>query len=312
MKTKHVYQIKKVSSQTGLPAYLIRAWESRYLAVKPLRSNGNRRIYSADDIKRLQLLSKAVERGHSISQVAGLSHEELKEIVAKNSPESRLHANEEQTDFLEAESFFQKSLQSIAELDVEGLQTTLDKAMVYLTRPTVVLDVIVPLFSRTKQLVQTGHLRRISLNAVTSILQAHMWNLLRTSVVSESAPRIVIGAPTGQRSEIVALALALTAVESGFKSLYFGPNLPAKDIAAAVKSNDAQAVAMYIGACIDGGRVESEIEKLRDNLVDDINILVCTSGNLATSKLIKREGIFVTTLRDFRQELDNLTAANIT
>jgi hypothetical protein len=111
--------------------------------------------------------------------------------------------------------------------------------------------VIVPLYHGTKRLVQSGNLRLINLNAVASILQALLWDLLRNTVVGESAPEIVIGTPTGQRSEIVALALALIAVESGHRSLYFGSNIPENDIAAAVKSNATQAVALIIG--ISGG-----------------------------------------------------------
>ena len=150
MKTHHIYSIRHVSAQTGLPKYLIRVWESRYSAVSPLRSNGNRRIFCANDIKRLQLLSKAVDGGHSISQVAALSQEELMGIVGTDSSETRHQVSENETESPGAESYYRKSLQLIAELDVNGLQATLDKAAINLTRPTVILDVIVPLYMRSK------------------------------------------------------------------------------------------------------------------------------------------------------------------
>lgn len=155
--------------------------------------------------------------------------------------------------------------------------------------------------------MQSDNLRLINLNAVTSILQAFLWDLLRNTVASESAPKIVIGTPTGQRSEIVALALALIAVESGYRSLYFGPNLPANDIAVAVKSNATQAVALiFSDSEVDTGSA-SEIKKLRDKLDDDINIFVCTYGNSEISELVKLAGISVTTLNNFRQKLENFT-----
>ncbi len=311
MKTHYTYSIRHVSEQTGLPKYLIRVWESRYSAVSPLRSNGNRRLFCADDIKRLQLLSEAVENGHSISQVAVLSHEELMGIVGTDSSETRHQINENETESLSAESYYRKSLQLITELDVNGLQAALDKAAINLTRPRVILDVIVPLYVKTKRLVQSGNLRLINLNAVTSVLQAFLWDLLRTSVISESAPKIVIGTPTGQRSEIVALALALMAVESGCRSLYFGPNLPANDIAAAAKSNATQAVALIISDSEVEISAASEIRKLRDKLDDDINILVCAYGNSEISELVKLAGISVTTLNNFRQKLENLTTTEI-
>ena len=136
-------------------------------------------------------------------------------------------------------------------------------------------------------------------------------SLLRTTVVSESAPKIVTGTLTGQRSEIAALALALIAAESGYRSLYFGSNLPANDLAAAVKFKGAQAVAVFVEGCKTESRLDSEVKKLQDKLDDDIVMLVCTYGNLETRELEKLDGISVTTLKDFRQNLEKLTTANM-
>ena len=311
MKSNYLYTISQASAQTGMPAYLIRAWESRYSAISPLRSNANRRIFCADDIKRLRLLNKAVESGHSISQVATLSQEELVGIVGTDPIRAQRPFSENATDSLRAESYYRKSLRLVAELDVDGLQAFLDRAAINLTRPAVILDVIVPLHIETKRLVQSGNLRLINLNAVTSILQAFLWDLLKTSVVSESSPKIVIGTPTGQHSEIAALALALIAAESGYRSLYFGSNLPANDVAAAVKFKGAQAVAIFTEDFKVQSRVESDVKKLRDILNDDIAILVCTNVNYKTSELAKLDAVSVTTLKNFRHNLENLIWTNM-
>ncbi|MEE4603172.1 MAG: MerR family transcriptional regulator [Desulfobacteraceae bacterium] len=307
MKNNHYYKIGQVAAQTGLPPYLIRVWQSRYSAVSPLRSSGNRRIFCADDIRKLQLLSKAVESGHSISQIASLSQEELMKVVERRSPETRYRASNGKITSTKAEPYLQKSLQFVAELDINGLQSMLDKAAINLTRPVLILDVIVPLYFRTKSLVQTNNLRLINLTAVTSFLQAFMWDLLRTTVVSESAPKIMTGTLTGQRSEIAALALALIAVESGYKSIYLGSNLPANDLAAAVKSKAAQAVAIFVEGYKKKIVLGSELSILQEKLGEDFLILVCAHENLDARELIKHYGISVTTLKNFRTILETLT-----
>jgi DNA-binding transcriptional MerR regulator len=307
MKNNHFYKIGQVAAQTGLPPYLIRVWQSRYSAVSPLRSSGNRRIFCADDIRKLQLLSKAVESGHSISQIASLSQEELMKVVERRSPETRYRFSNGKITSTKAEPYLQKSLQFVAELDINGLQSMLDKAAINLTRPVLILDVIVPLYFRTKSLVQTNNLRLINLTAVTSFLQAFMWDLLRTTVVSESAPKIVTGTLTGQRSEIAALALALIAVESGYKSIYLGSNLPANDLAAAVKSKAAQAVAIFVEGYKKKTVLGSELSILQEKLGEDFLILVCAHENLDARELIKHYGISVTTLKNFRTILETLT-----
>ena len=91
MKNDHRHTINQVSTYTGLPSYIIRTWEARYSAITPLRSNSNWRLFCDKDIKRLQLLNRAVEIGHSISQVASLSHEDLTGIVRSDLFQSRHH-----------------------------------------------------------------------------------------------------------------------------------------------------------------------------------------------------------------------------
>ena len=307
MKNNYPYKIGQVSAQTGLPPYLIRVWESRYSAVSPLRSRGNRRFFCSDDIRKLQLLSKAVESGHSISQIASLSQEELMRVVESRSPKTWDRVYDATTDSTKAEPYLRKLEQFVAELDINGLQSMLDKAAINLTRPVLILDVIIPLYSGTKRLVRTNKLRVINLKAVTSFLQAFMWDLLRTSVVAESAPKIVTGTLTGQRSEIAALALALIALESGYKSIYLGSNLPANDLAAAVKSKAAQAVAIFFEDLENKTLIGSELSILQDKLGDDFLMLVCAHENLDTRELVKHDGISIATVKNFRPNLEALT-----
>ena len=76
------HPIGVVSRRTGLKPDLIRAWERRYGAVAPGRSDTRRRFYSDADIARLQLLKRVVDTGRSIGQVANLSNEELESLAA--------------------------------------------------------------------------------------------------------------------------------------------------------------------------------------------------------------------------------------
>ena len=80
--TRQTFGIGAVARRTGLSASNIRMWESRYEAVVPDRSPSNRRLYGREDIERLALLRSLTLRGHSISSIADLTHEELEERLA--------------------------------------------------------------------------------------------------------------------------------------------------------------------------------------------------------------------------------------
>ena len=73
------YGIGTVSRLTGIPVATLRAWERRYQVVTPQRTDANRRYYSRADAARLQLIKQLVDRGHSISTVAGLAETALRE-----------------------------------------------------------------------------------------------------------------------------------------------------------------------------------------------------------------------------------------
>jgi DNA-binding transcriptional MerR regulator len=157
-----LYPIRYVSRRTGLPAHLIRTWETRYQAVAPRRSEGKRRLFCEKDIKRLQLLSKAVEAGHSISQVARLSIDALLRLSKTDSHETVKNAADFERQSRDAGYFLELALSQVIDLDANKLAASLDSAAVHLTRSELITDVIVPLFVRIKKLLQKDSLREIN------------------------------------------------------------------------------------------------------------------------------------------------------
>ena len=75
------YPIGYVSLATGLSTHALRAWERRYSAITPVRTESGRRLYSRADIDRLLLLKEAIAAGFRISAVAGLDDAGLSRLV---------------------------------------------------------------------------------------------------------------------------------------------------------------------------------------------------------------------------------------
>ena len=76
------YRIGAVSRLTGVPADTLRVWERRYAAVTPFRADSGTRLYGAEDVGRLALIKRLVDRGDAISSVANLSLAQLRERVS--------------------------------------------------------------------------------------------------------------------------------------------------------------------------------------------------------------------------------------
>ena len=79
-----MHTIQSVAEKTGLTPDVIRIWERRYSVVSPERTPSNQRLYTDDDIERLNLLRRVTEQGRRISAIAALSTDELREIAGSS------------------------------------------------------------------------------------------------------------------------------------------------------------------------------------------------------------------------------------
>jgi len=77
------YRIGSVSDLTGIPPHTLRAWERRYEAAIPVRTDAGFRLYSEDDVGRLSLIKRLSDLGHAIGSIANLGLKELQERLAR-------------------------------------------------------------------------------------------------------------------------------------------------------------------------------------------------------------------------------------
>ena len=72
------FRIGQVSRMTGIPPETLRSWEARNQAVRPSRTPGGFRLYSADDIERLKLIRALTDLGTPVGTIADLDTRSLR------------------------------------------------------------------------------------------------------------------------------------------------------------------------------------------------------------------------------------------
>jgi len=314
MDKKGVYAIRYVSQRTGLTSHVIRAWEKRYQAVVPLRSAKNRRLYSEDDVRRLQLLKRVTDEGHNISHVAKLDSSELLELAqqAASMAPWALNNNSRQLQQKAAQDYRIECLSAVIHLDPDRLNRSYDQAAVDLTRSALLKEVIVPLFEEIGNLWRNGSLKIINEHMATSVTRTLLLNMLRATAVSDTAPRIVIATAVGQWHDMGALTVALTAAEYGWQPLYFGPNLPVEEIAAAVKQSSACAVAISITHLLDQHPLVNELRKLRRYIGDDLILFVGGQAVSGHTKILKEiNAKHIPNVDQLSEELNSVLNENV-
>ncbi|MGD8701239.1 MAG: MerR family transcriptional regulator [Desulfosarcina sp.] len=314
MKTNTAYSIKYVALKSGVKPYLIRSWESRYSAICPQRSDSNRRCFSDADIRRLRLLRQAIEEGHTISSVAGLADDDLQKLVARSATQQiqsddRLSQPTTAADDSanQIATIVSEALSHTQQLDATSLERVLSDAAVELPRHAFLEAVVLPFFKRIGELWRKGQMKTLNEHMASVVVRSILWDMLRSTIVSEQAPIVVVSTPIGHWHEFGALASALAASESGWRTAYFGPNLPSDEIAYAVRKCSANALALSLCHGLNDNRLVLELKKVRRLVGAALPIFVGGPGALAVQKTIEQiKGIVSKDLSDFRGKLEAL------
>lgn len=75
-KDKPLYMISVAAELTGMHPQTLRVYEQKGL-VNPGRSRGNTRLYSANDIERLNLISKLTDEGINLAGVVRIDRKSV-------------------------------------------------------------------------------------------------------------------------------------------------------------------------------------------------------------------------------------------
>jgi MerR family transcriptional regulator, light-induced transcriptional regulator len=71
------HRIGAVAALSGVSVPTLRSWETRHGAFAPVKSSGQHRLYSDEDVRKATLLKQLTGAGHSIGTLAQLSAEQL-------------------------------------------------------------------------------------------------------------------------------------------------------------------------------------------------------------------------------------------
>lgn len=275
------YPIGVVARRTGLKPDLVRAWERRYGAVEPERTPGRQRVYSEEDIERLDLLRRATESGHPIGRIARLGRDELERLVAHVPDRVEAGGRSAATDAeVSPDEHLATCLEAVERLADDDLERRLESAAVDLGRQRLMEEVLAPLMRTIGERWREGTLRPIHEHLASAAVRSFTGSLRSAAAVSAWAPRLIVTTPAGQLHELGALLAASAAESEGWQVAYLGPNLPAEEIAAAARLLPARAVVLSLTLPLDAGGRE-ELRRLRRGLGPEVAVVV--GGRSATS-----------------------------
>jgi MerR family transcriptional regulator, light-induced transcriptional regulator len=304
------HPIAVVSERTGLSQDLLRVWERRYQAVEPRRGPGGHRTYSDADVVRLRLLHAVTNAGRSISHVARLSTEELSRLAQEDAAARREQVSLDPSRAARphhprAAEVVEQALAATVRLDAAELEHVLRRAVAQFGVITFIEEVASPILRRIGDDWHAGRASIAHEHLASSIVYDLVTESMRSLTRRSGPDAVLVATTTGERHAIGAALVGAAAAAEGWRVVYLGADIPAKEIAtAAAIASSVRVVAISLTYVRDRVKTVGELRELRTLLPASVVLVAGGAGTAGIETDLSALGIRVgTDLADLRDTL---------
>ena len=275
-----LFPIRTVSELTGVNSITLRAWESRYGLIEPIRKASGHRLYTQEHIDLINRVVGLLDRGMRIGQVKA-------EVLAGNSSDNSDSSLED-----ERQNYWRRYINgmiaAIIRFDERALERTYSDALSHYPVRLVTEKLLSPTLKEIGERWASGQ---------GSVAEEHFFGFyLRNKLgarfhhrsQSQSGPRLLMACLPGDLHEIGLLLFALDACDHGFQTILLGANMPLGEFPDAVKKTGSDALVLS-GTIEPGGEV---ISRSLPRLVEKLDVPVFVGGNVVASNFddLKKSG----------------------
>lgn len=233
------YTIKTVTLLTGINEHTLRAWETRYQAVTPDRSDTGRRIYSQTHIDRIRTLMALSDKGHPIGSIARLDCKALGHLAAQNVVKQNHFNQRIEPDHASLETLIEHT----KHFNLPQLHAMLHQIMHQQGGIDFILRTVKPFIQALGHLTINNMVSVAQEHAVSAIIKAVLFELLFSLKYNEkkaarraAQTNIIFATMEGDYHELGLLCAATAAKIQGHNCIYIGPNTPPEALAVGANS----------------------------------------------------------------------------
>lgn len=260
------YTIRELTRLTGLSADVLRVWERRYGFPKPIRDAAGTRRYRRDDVERLGLVQRALQRGHRISSVVGCSVSELRQLLEQKRLDLDALAGEH--------GAVRRILEALCADDDQRLMWELRFAALNLgirdfvrEIASVLIRVIGEAWQQGKIQIRHEHLLSDALTTQLRVLSASQFGASR-------GERILLATLPGEWHALGIEMVACYLAALGAAPRSMGPNTPPEEIAEAARALKVEAIAISLSRASDPIVARRHLDSLVEQVAGACPILL--------------------------------------
>ncbi|KAG1652880.1 HTH-type transcriptional repressor BluR [Nymphon striatum] len=254
------YPIRTVSEVTGVNAITLRAWERRYGLFKPQRTPKGHRLYSQQDILRIQQVLQLLEKGVAIGRVSSALKnetklEDLADMTRQSDANKTLDKSSDdsiQKDQLKKapsedqwEIYKEQLMSAVNTFDLEKLERLHHEIFslypLEITSRSLLRPVIAELRSQAEQLQSLSG----SYHFYWQFLQQRIGGLFLKSTLQNRGKRILLLAYGDTKANVELMLFGLPLLTHGYRVVLLGSDIPFDAIPMTLSRAESDALILY-------------------------------------------------------------------
>ncbi len=232
-----VLRIGELSRRLGVSDHVLRAWESRYGLLQPVRSAGGFRLYSEADALRIRRMQAHLGRGLSAAEAARAVLGEDSEAEAGSGPAgtgSGAGAGSGQAAGPDRVSSTARELsgvlrQALDAFDEPAAQAVLDRLVSDLSLATVLRDAVMPYLTELGERWEQGTASIAQEHFASNVIRGRLAGLAR-GWGNGHGPRAVLACPPGELHDLALMVFGVVLNRIGWRIDYLGMSTPVDEL----------------------------------------------------------------------------------
>ncbi|MFG1499478.1 MerR family transcriptional regulator [Halobacteriovorax sp. XZX-3] len=219
--------IRIISGICNVQPHTIRMWEKRYNAFSPIRDEGGQRLYGPEDLARAKMIASLIKSGQTISKVARLSLDELKELSIAIS-ESSLSEEDKVAQSID------KLFSALAIYEIESVRNEIEFLRLSLSAQDFIFSVVLPVMQKIGRLVFEGSYSVTQEHIISTIIRDQMSQIRLPN--NDLNGRYVLATPEGNLHELSIMIADILCRTRRVGTYYLGAANPAECLAEAINA----------------------------------------------------------------------------
>jgi len=217
-----VLRIGELSRRLGVSDHVLRAWESRYGLLQPVRSAGGFRLYSEADESRVRRMQAHLARGLSAAEAA-------RAVLGEDSGAGHGRAAGPDRAAPAAGELPGALRQALDAFDEPAAQAALDRLMSDLSLAAVLRDVVMPYLTELGERWERGTASVAQEHFASNLIRGRLAGLAR-GWGNGHGPRAVLACPPGELHDLALMAFGIVLNRNGWRIDYLGMNTPVEEL----------------------------------------------------------------------------------